>query len=234
MLAGLVSKKARLMICDYLARNGGEHLGIIANGIRDKRWYVVRNTVMILGRIGGEPVIEYLTATAGHADQRVREETFKALESMQSDRSIDLLARFLRDNDPELRRRSLTALGRIGGRVAFEAVQDIIRSSSFGEFTIDEQEQYLIIYSHLGGAEVTDYLNSLISSFSLLPSAERTRQKLAALKALAYNTSDEAERVILAHTRSRRQWLREAATAAMEHRRKLIYGGGESGDTHGD
>jgi len=234
MLGGLVSKKARLMICDYLARHGREHLSIIANGIRDKRWYVVRNTVMILGRIGGEQVIEYLTATASHPHQRVRAETFTALETMQSDRAVELLARFLTDNDSELRLQSLTTLGRIGGRAAFEAVRDVIRSTLFEQFTIEEREQYLIVYSHLGGAEVTDYLGSIIGSFGLLPSAARTRHKLAALKALAYNASDEAEGFILSYTRSRRQWLREAAAAALEHRRRLIYGGGESGDTHSD
>jgi HEAT repeat protein len=231
MLAGLVSKKSRFMICDFLACHGREHLGIIANGIRDKRWYVVRNTVMILGRIGGEQVIQYLTATAGHSDQRVRAETFKALGNIQSDKTIEQLARYLNDSDPQLRNQALTTLGRIGGRAAFEAVHSIVRSSSFNELTIDEQEQYLIVYSHIGGAEVTEYLNSRIGSFGLFPSASRIRQRLMALKALAYNMSDDAEKIILAYTRSRRQWLRTAATAALEHRRKLIYGGGESGDT---
>lgn len=229
MLGNLVSKKARLTICDYLARHGADHISIIANGIRDKRWYVVRNTVMILGKIGGEQVINFFAATAGHSDHRVRTETFRALENMKSDRAVDLLTGFLTDGDPGLREMALTTLGRIGGRRPFEAVGNIIHSEPFGRLTVDEKEPYLIVYSHLGGSEVTDFLDSIVNSSGWLPSTAKMRYRLAGLKALAYNKSDEAEKLLLSYTRSRHQWLREAAAAALDHRRKLVYHGGPSG-----
>ncbi len=234
MLGKLVSKKARLTICNYLARRGVDHLGIIVNGIRDKRWYVVRNTVMILGRIGGERVIDFFAVTAGHSDQRVRSETFRALENLKSDRVVDLLTRFLSDDDPDLREMALTTLGRIGGRGPFEAVGDVIRSQSFGSFTLEEQEQYLIVFSHLGGSEVTDFLDSIVSSMGWLPSATKMRYRLAALKGLAYNKSNDAEKLLLSYTRSRRKWLRDAAAAALEYRRKLMYNGGSIRDADHD
>lgn len=234
MLGKLVSKKARLTICDYLARRGVDHLSIIANGVRDKRWYVVRNTVMILGRIGGERVVEYFSATAGHSDQRVRSETFRALESLKTDRAVDLLTRFLTDDDPALREMALTTLGRIGGRRPFEAVGDVIRSQSFGRFTLEEQEQYLIVFSHLGGSEVTDFLDSIVDSMGWLPSSTKMRRRLAALKALAYNKSNDAEKLLLSYTRSRRKWLRDAAAAALDYRRKLMHNGGSSSDADHD
>ncbi len=234
MLGKLVSKKARLTICDYLARRGVDHLGIVANGIRDKRWYVVRNTVMILGRIGSEKVIDYFAATAGHSDQRVRTETFRALETMKSDRAVDLLTRFLSDDDPSLREMALTTLGRIGGRRPFEAVGEVIRSQVFSGFTLEEQEQYLIVFSHLGGSEVTDFLDSIVGAMGWLPSSTKMRYRLAALKALAYNKSNEAEKLLLSYTRSRRKWLRDAAAAALDYRRKMTYKGGSIGDADHD
>ncbi len=234
MLGNLVSKKARLTICDYLARRGVDHLSIIANGVRDKRWYVVRNTVMILGRIGGEKVVEYIAGTAGHSDHRVRTETFRALEAMRSDRAVDLLTRFLADGDPTLREMALTTLGRIGGRRPFEAVGDVIRSQAFSGFSLEEQEQYLIVFSHLGGSEVTDFLDSIIGSAGWLPSSTKMRYRLAALKALAYNKSEDAEKYLLSYTRSRRKWLRDAAAAALDYRRKLMHNGGHIGDADHD
>lgn len=234
MLGSLVSKKARLTICDYLARRGADHISIIANGIRDKRWYVVRNTVMILGKIGGEQVINFFAASAGHSDHRVRTETFRALERMKSDRAIDLLTGFLSDGDPAIREMALTSLGRMGGRRPFEAIANIIQSDPFSRLTVDEQEQFLIVYSHLGGSEVTDFLDSIVKSSGWLPSAGKMRYCLAGLKALAYNRSDEAEKLLLTYTRSRRRWLREAATSALEYRRKIIYNGGSSRDADND
>jgi len=234
MLGNLVSKKARLTICDYLARRGVDHLSIIANGIHDKRWYVVRNTVMILGRIGGERVIDYFAKTAGHGDERVRTETFRALESIKSERAVDLLTRFLSDEDPTLRQSALTTLGRIGGRRPFDAVGEVIRSQPFSRYSLEEQEQYLIVFSHLGGSEVTEFLDSIISSMGWLPSATKLRYRLAALKALAYNKSDDAEKLLISYARSRRKWLRDASAAALDYRRKLMSKGGPTGDADHD
>jgi hypothetical protein len=227
MLGKLMAKKARLMVCDYLAKRGKEHVKIIANGLRDKRWYVARNTIMILGQINGEQVLDYLDSASNHPDHRVRTEAIVALSKNSSDRSIDLICRFLKDSDTDLRAMALDRLGATGGRPAFETMRDIVHSSAFSNYSPDEQEQFLICYSRLGGAEVTGYLASIIGSFSLLNTGWKARYRFMALKALAHNTSDEAEKLILKYTRSRRQWLRQAAVAALEQHRRIIYERGE-------
>jgi len=231
MLGSLVSKNARFMVCDYLARRGGDHLNIIANGIRDKRWYVVRNTVMILGQIGGDQVLHYLATTASHPEHRVRVETMRALEKINSEKAIDLLTGFLADGDADLRVISLNYLAKIGGRRAFEAMRGTIQSDTFAGLPVDEQERYFVVYSRLGGSETTDYLASIIKSSGWFAGGRKIRLSLAALRALAYNKSEEAEKLILTYTRSRRQWLREAAMTALEQRRRIIYGGGDAGES---
>jgi hypothetical protein len=109
-------------------------------------------------------------------------------------------------------------------------MRDIVHSPSFIQRRSEEQEQLLIIYSRLGGAEATGYLASLVNSFSLFRSGTQFRLRLSALQALAHNRSDEAEQLILQYTRSRRRWLREAAAAALDQRRRIMYGVSEAGD----
>jgi hypothetical protein len=223
MLGQLVSKEARLMICDYLGKRGRDHVNIIANSLRDKHWYVVRNTVLILGYIGGEKTLPYLSSAAGHPDHRVRREIIQALSQIELDRAIDILFGFLKDPEPKLRHTTLNHLARMGGRRAFESIKNIVHSDSFTSYPIEEQEQFLIVFSRLGGGEVTDFLGSIIGSFSLLNTGWKARYRFMALKALAYNTSEEAEQLILKFTRSRRSWLRQAAVNALDKHRKFMY-----------
>jgi hypothetical protein len=227
MLGKLVSKGARMMVCDYLAERGKRHLRIITNGLHDKRWYVVRNTVMILGRIGGEDVLKSLAAVASHPDHRVRAETIKALGNIKSEQAVDIMCRFLTDSKPRLRTIALDNLSNVGGRKPFETVRDIIQSPAFIEYPLDEQGQFLIAFSRLGGAEVIDFLDSIIDSFSLLNIGWKAKYRMMALSALAHNVSEDAEKLILKYTRSRRKWLRQAAVTALEQHRKIVYQQGE-------
>ncbi len=226
MLGKLVAKNARLMVCDYLARRSRERITVIGKGIQDKRWYIVRNSVMILGRIGGEQILTYLEQTVDHPDSRVRAETIRALAGIKSDAAIYLLCRFLEDGDSELRLNCLKYLEQVGGRRPFENLSSIINSEKFEKYSMEEQEWFLIAFSRLGGEEVVDYLTSIIGTVRLFAPAHSIRYRLAALTALVHNRSDDAEKAILKFTCSRRRWLREAASAALEQRRKLIYGGG--------
>ncbi|MDD4051377.1 MAG: HEAT repeat domain-containing protein [candidate division Zixibacteria bacterium] len=230
MLGKLVSKSARLMVCDYLARHGKENRHIIGSSLRDKRWYVARNAVMILGRIGGNEALRFLSGTVTHPDQRVRAETIRALTAIGTDDAVDILCRFLDDSDSELRLACLKHLEKIGGRKPFESLRSIVQSPDFRKFSLEEQEWFLVALSRLGGEEVVAFLATIAGSFQLFPGAAMTRFQLAALTALVHNRSEEAEQRILQLSRSRRRWLREAAAAALDQRRRLIHGGGDDGD----
>lgn len=49
---------------------------------RDRRWYVVRNLVVVLGRAGRKEAIPTLIGLTKHADHRVRSETLRALVTL--------------------------------------------------------------------------------------------------------------------------------------------------------
>jgi len=230
MLGKLVSKSARLMVCDYLARHGRNNLSIVGGALRDKRWYVVRNAVMILGRIGGNQTLGYLSGAITHPDKRVRAETIRALTAIRTEEASEMLCRFLNDPDSELRLTGLRHLEKVGGRKAFENLRRIIESPEFRKFSLEEQEWFLVALSRLGGEEVVTYLGRIAGVVQLFPSAAMIRYQLAALTALVHNRSDDAERLILQFSRSRRRWLREAAAAALEQRRRLRFRGGNDGD----
>jgi len=228
MLGNLVSQRARIMVCDFLARNGKDRITIIGNVIRDRQWFVVRNAVMILGQIGGNAVLPYLEQTRTHCHERVREETLRALYAIRSEEAIDMMSAFIGDSSPSIRSTCLEYLEEIGGRQVFEKLWKLISTDEIQRLPMNEQESILIAYSRLGGEEVVDFFRALIVTVRLLGPSPPLRYRMAAITALAHNSSPVAERLLLKFTESRRRWLRQAAIAALQQHRYHMYGGDET------
>jgi hypothetical protein len=70
--------------------------------LSDSRWYVVRNAVHILGRIGEDVSPEYLRVPAEHPEMRVRQEVIAALSQASSNGARSLLLSMLGAAEPPL------------------------------------------------------------------------------------------------------------------------------------
>lgn len=222
MLARLVARESRMMVCDYLVRNGRKNLSVIGKEVYSKKWFVVRNAVYIMGRIGTNEVLHFLKISATNPEVRVREETIEALLLVKTEEAAAILAWFLNDEEPRLRRLALDHLGRIGGSVSFKAIGAVILSRDFFIRTLEEQSGLLATYSRIGGSEVVEVLAGLIGGSSLFSLVRKTDLRLAALRALAHNNSEEAEAKILKLSRSWRRWLRRAAGDALKYRQRHL------------
>jgi len=69
----------------------------------DRRWYLVRNILYILGRIGKEQSLPYIQRALNHEDLRVKREAIQALGLIGGQKAIGLLVRALTDNDVRVR-----------------------------------------------------------------------------------------------------------------------------------
>ena len=222
MLARLVARESRMMVCDYLVRHGRKNLNVIGKEVYSKQWYVVRNAAYILGRIGTNEVLHFLKISAANTEERVREETIKALLLVKTEEAAELLAVFLDDPEPRLRRLALDHLGRIGGAVSFKAIEATVLSNEFFMKSLEEQSRLLVTYSRIGGSEVVDILGGMIGGTSLFSLVHKTELRLAALRALAHNNSNEAEAKLIKLGKSWRRWLRRAAEDAMKYRQRHL------------
>jgi hypothetical protein len=68
----------------------------------DKRWFVVRNAVQILGAIGGRPIVGLLQAVVQHPEPRVRLEVAAALRHVDPKAAQPLLVRMLDGADTRM------------------------------------------------------------------------------------------------------------------------------------
>ena len=79
ILGELKSIPARKNVINALISLGRKDIQSLAKGLYDSRWYVVRNIIYILGKIGDKVAVDYLLKTVNHSDIRVRKEGIKAM-----------------------------------------------------------------------------------------------------------------------------------------------------------
>ena len=112
------SLSGRKRLSSLLLALGREAVPFLVEGLDDARWYLVRNLVMLLGKIGDASAVPYLIPMLGHPHFRVRKEVLFTLSLIGGDRAVPQIRRVLlnrsRKEDPRLQTAAAAALKRIG------------------------------------------------------------------------------------------------------------------------
>ncbi len=113
---GSISGRKRLS--SFLVGLGRAALPAIIGSLHDERWYLVRNLVMILGKIGDSSCIEEIFSHLYHGHFRVQKEVLITLSLIGDDRAVLPIRRILLNRnkkvEPRLQVEAATALKRIG------------------------------------------------------------------------------------------------------------------------
>ena len=122
LLGTLEFRQHREAICDYLVRVGKGHVNIVAKGIYDRRWFVVRNTASVLARIGGEEAVPHLEKAMEHEDSRVRFQVARGLSKYQSEKNVNLLIKLLWDPNELVRDTAFQSLLEFSGETGLNVI----------------------------------------------------------------------------------------------------------------
>lgn len=117
----------RRNILDALVTLGPDAFEMAREMVRDSRWYVVRNGVTILGELGGESAVGYLTGTLAAKDPRVRRETIMALTKIGGQDAETLILGMLDDGAPQVRATACRVLGAMGSQKAVKPLLPLLK-----------------------------------------------------------------------------------------------------------
>ncbi len=109
-LADEESPNRRRMLIDVLGSIARLDPEPLLEYLGDRRWYVVRNLAMILGKSGRPEVAGHVKALMRHADHRVRVEALRALPPLIGDTSVSTILASLNDDHARVRQASLALL----------------------------------------------------------------------------------------------------------------------------
>ncbi len=162
MLSNLEQMKNRRVVCDALAVIARDNLEAVLKKLQDDNWYIVRNIVYVLGRIGDARVISHLKRIKDHREPKVRKEIIHTLSEIKSDEAKNMLVSYLNDSDNTVR---VSALKRISFMEHRKAVPDILKIISSEEFDSKENYEKKELFEALailGSKDQLPYLKDLL------------------------------------------------------------------------
>jgi hypothetical protein len=191
-------KARRFALLNLLLSMGPGILGYLREQVNHSQWYVVRNTLYLLGRLPAPDNLRAIERTLRHRDARVREEALTSLAAYDPKETAPLIARALSDPEEHLRARAAELLAATGQQPYAVDLIDLLRSQ--GSELRRQPEFALALVRALGvlcnGASINDI--ERLRRQTWLPGT-RKRAELRAACAEAVN----AIRARTAHTTAR-------------------------------
>lgn len=162
ILGELKTIHARKLVIDALVAVGPKDIMTLAKGLNDSRWYVVRNIIYILRKIGDKRAVDHLLKTVSHGDIRVKKEVIRTLGELGGAGVLVALRDCLVDPDLQVRSAALKALGNIASEAAKRIILDKISAKEFRDKDFEEKKEYFEVLSHWKDTEVHNFLEKLI------------------------------------------------------------------------
>jgi len=128
VLARTENRRLRFLLLDLLAKLGPAVARDATALLSDPRWYVVRNMLLLLRRVGDARSAPSVRRCVDHPDLRVRLEAIHALFAFDRDVPRELLRRALQDRDPRQAEAAMELAGKYGIAEAVEPIVESLRA----------------------------------------------------------------------------------------------------------
>ena len=122
------NRTARLFLVSLFVDLGERMLPALERKAKHRDWFVVRNVVYILGKIGSSTALNVLEPLLDHSDSRVQREAIRALAGIKDDRAEWLLMECLDSGDPWICRLAAEWLGQRGSQLALDRFTAMLSS----------------------------------------------------------------------------------------------------------
>jgi HEAT repeat protein len=183
--------------------------------IDDRRWYLVRNIIYILGRIGKEQSLPYIQRGFNHEDIRVRRESIQALGLIGGPKGIALLVKALTDNDVRIRCMAAIHLGKGGKKAGLIPLLEVVQSKDFFKREPAEIKAFFNAIGMVGSNEAVPVLQQLLERKSWFGRGKTDEIRTEAANALATIGTPDAKAILEEGRNSKDESIREACAQAL-------------------
>ena len=217
LLASVEKMKARRVLCDALVELGKMDIDALIAKLEDDRWFLVRNLIYILGKIGDVRVIESFSRFIQHKELKVRKEVLHALDTMEDPRACQLLVHFIPDPDPSNRIFAIKSLSRKRVKEGLNALLDVLASKEFALKELYEKKEIFDAIAKIGGDDVVPEMRRFLKKrWSLFKNVELEERGLCAAVALQRIGSPSAIEALREGSRSNSKIIRGACNKALD------------------
>jgi HEAT repeat protein len=215
LLGELKNSKTRRVFCDALSEIGKNAIEVFTPFTDDRRWYLVRNIIYILGRIGKEQSLPYIQRALNHEDLRVKREAIQALGLIGGQKAIGLLVRALTDNDVRVRCMAAINLGKGGKKVGLIPLLEVVQSKDFYKRESVEIKAFFNAIGMVGSNEAIPVLQQLLERKSWFGRGKTDEIRIGAANAMAMVGTPEAKAILEEGKNSKDESVRDACIQAL-------------------
>ncbi|MDA8079774.1 MAG: HEAT repeat domain-containing protein [Nitrospiraceae bacterium] len=221
ILGELKSIHARKLVIDALILLGTKDIVTLARGLNDSRWYVVRNIIYILRKIGDKRAVDYLLKTVRHGDIRVKKEVIRALGELGGGGVLQALRECLDDADGQVRSAALKALGNISSEAAKRITMNKVSEKEFRDKEFEEKKEYFEVLSRWKDNDLYEFLMGTLKKKSFFRRARNYESRACAAYCLGLMGNKDALSLLNKYKNDGNKLLREYAATAI---RRLEHG----------
>ncbi|MBI4684123.1 MAG: HEAT repeat domain-containing protein [Nitrospirae bacterium] len=221
ILGDLKTIPARKHIINALITLGKKDIQSVASGLYDSRWYVVRNIIYVLGKIGDKQAVDYLLRTVNHSDIRVRKEVIKALGELGTAGVLQTLKECLDDPEVQIRTSAARSLGNIHSTAAKGILLQKLSGKNFIKKDFNEKKEFYEVLSHWKDNDVVEFIMAAIKKKSFFKRAMNDETKACAIYALGLIGNKDVLPLLQKVKDSNNRIIREYAYTAVK---RIEYG----------
>jgi HEAT repeat protein len=216
LLGELKNSKTRRVFCDALSEIGKNAIEVFTPFTDDRRWYLVRNILYILGRIGKEQSLPYIQRALNHEDLRVKREAIQALGLIGGQKAIGLLVRALTDDDVRVRCLAAINLGKGGKKAGLVPLLEAVQSKDFYKRESAEIKAFFNAIGMIGSNEAIPVLQQLLERKSWFGRGKKDEIRIGAAGAMAMIGTPEATVILEEGKNSKDESIRDACIHALK------------------
>lgn len=215
LLGEMQNIASRRTVINILSVVGQKNIPLIAIGLNDRRWYVVRNVIYILRKIRDRVSVEYLTGVLSHSDRRVRKEAVLALGEMGSKDVFAILKKCMSDEDTVVRIAACRAIAQLDTPESKQMIFDYIRNKKFRDKSFSEKKAVVGVLSRWKEADVVEFLTRIVKKKNLFNRAKNNETRAAAVNCLGLIAACDAG-ILEKLKRSNNPLVRNSMPAALK------------------
>lgn len=222
LMGSLTQIRARRTLCEILVELCKDNIEPLLKRLDDPRWFVIRNILYILGKIGDPTSLERLQPLATHKEPKVRKEFIHTLGVMKEAKAKDLLMMFLNDSETDIRLQAVRSLASSRYEPALEPFLQIVNSKDFLNKNQSEKQEWFEALAKIGGDVLIPLFQKLLRQGirAWFKKAKREEMALCAVTGLRRIGTEEARVVLEEGQRSSHKRIREACVRALKERKR--------------
>ncbi len=221
-LAEEPSLSIRRFLIDCLLEMGETARNAVLLRLRDKRWYFVRNLVLILRNLNDPWILPPIQRLLGHPHPKVREEVFKTLLHFNNPEAHRMLLEDLSGTDKEAQLKAIDLAENCQSGEVVNRLIEFLNKGNILSSKTDLKKRVIQTLGRIGNPGILPHLEGLLQSNNLLHRKALTQMKAEIIRSLEYYPGKETVTIVEKLSRGKDQELAYLAFQTLKNMHQRI------------